>query len=102
MLKTLRWHLTFVEGRDVSDFIEASVDRNLDGEASALLKPGASIAHSNALETAYVNGSINRIFQALKGRPADRARVELAIRSGNITFVPESLRKRCRRNTALC
>lgn len=80
-----------LEGRDASDFIEASVDRNLDGEASALLKPGASIAHSNALETAYVNGSINRIFQGLNGKPADRARVELAIRTKNTDGLPEKL-----------
>lgn len=80
-----------LQGRDVSDFIEASVDRNLDGESSALLKPGASIAHSNALETAYVNGSINRIFQGLNGKPADRARVELAIRTRNTDGLPEDL-----------
>ena len=80
-----------LEGRDVADFIEASVDRNLDGEASALLKPGASIAHSNALETAYVNGSINRIFQGLNGKPLERARVELAIRTQNTDGLPEAL-----------
>lgn len=82
-----------VEGRaDFDNILDASVDRNLDGEAAALIQRGSATAHDSKMRTAYVSGAVQRIFQKLDGRPYDRARVELAIRIGNVDSLPNDLK----------
>lgn len=82
-----------LQGRalDIEDFIESSTDRNLDGEASGLIKSGAARSHSSLMETAYVDGSVSRIMSKLDGRPVDRANVILALTTENTDDLPEDI-----------
>ena len=82
-----------VTGRalEIEGLVEASVDRNLDAEASNLTKLGSAQSHASLMETAYVDGSISRIMSKLNGRAVDRANVVLALITENTNDLPKDI-----------
>lgn len=83
-----------VQGQEFTPFLDASTARNTDGEESAVLPRGTTSKQQSRLNTAYVNGSIQRIFKSASADEGAMAAIELAIRTDGLALntVPEAYR----------